>query len=99
MEGRKCVVGAVHWSDELQRALEREIEAGRASSVAEFVEDAAWLLMEDAVLDDPEIAQAALAGIADSEAGRYTTIDTPDDARRFHAEAMERALRRLGNVD
>lgn len=90
-------MGAVQLSDELQRAIEREVEEGRASSIAEFVEEAAWRLMDDTILNDEEIVQAALAGIADSEAGRYTTIATPEDAQRFHEETMARVLKRLEN--
>ncbi len=81
-------MGAVLFSDEIQHAIERQVEAGRATSAAAFVEEAVLRLIDDAHAEDGEICRAVVAGIADIEAGRYTILATPEDRLLLHERMM-----------
>jgi Arc/MetJ-type ribon-helix-helix transcriptional regulator len=76
-------MGAVQLPDELQRAIDRQVAEGRAASAAAFVEEAVLRLLDDARAEEDEIVAVAEAGIADIEAGRFITIETPEDMQRL----------------
>lgn len=84
-------MGAVQLPDELQRVIERQVAEGRATSAVAFLEEAVLRLIDDARLEDDEVRAAVQAGIADIEAGRYTTVATPEDSQRL----LEQMLARL----
>jgi Arc/MetJ-type ribon-helix-helix transcriptional regulator len=81
-------MGAVQLRDELQRAIERQVAEGRATSAAAFVEEAVLRLIDAAELEEQEVLAAAQAGIVDIEAGRFTAINTPEDGQRLHERMM-----------
>jgi Arc/MetJ-type ribon-helix-helix transcriptional regulator len=83
-------MGAVQLPDELERAIERQVEQGRAASAAAFLQEAVSRLIEDAEAEEDEIRRAAAAGIADIEAGRFTTVATPEDERALGERLMAR---------
>lgn len=83
-------MGAVQLSDELQRVIERQVAEGRATSAAAFLEEAVLRLIEGARLEEQEIVTSAQAGITDIEAGRFTTVSTPEDEQRLHERMMAR---------
>lgn len=83
-------MGVVQLPDELQRAIERQVEAGRATSAAAFLEEAVLRLIDDAHAEDGDIRGAAHVGVADIEAGRYTTLATPEDSQLLHERMMAR---------
>ena len=81
-------MGAVQLPDALQRLIDRQVQQGRASSTLAFVEEAVSRLIDDAQAEEDDISAAAQAGLADAEAGRYTTITSPEDGQRLHARLM-----------
>lgn len=83
-------MGAVQLPDELQREIERQVAEGRAASAAAFLEEAVLRLIDDGRREEHEIAATAQAGVADTEAGRFTTINTPDDGQRLHERMIAR---------
>lgn len=88
-------MGAVQLPDELLQMIERQVDEGRAKSAAAFLEEAVLRLIEDARSEEDEIREVAQAGIADMDAGRYTTIATPDDEQRLHERMMARLHQNL----
>jgi Arc/MetJ-type ribon-helix-helix transcriptional regulator len=81
-------MSAVQLPDELQRAIERHVAEGRATSAAAFLEEAVLRLIDDAAREDDEIQSAAQAGVADMAAGQFSTIATPDDRRQLEDRMM-----------
>lgn len=83
-------MGAIQLPDEIQRMIERQVEEGRATSAAAFLEEAVLRLVEDANAEEEETRRVAQVGIADMEAGRYVTVATPEDSQRLHERMMTR---------
>lgn len=83
-------MGAVQLPDELQRAIERQVAEGRATSTAAFLEEAVLRLIDDARLEDDVVRGAAQARIADIAAGRYTMVATSVDGQRLQEHMMAR---------
>ena len=83
-----------HLPDHLRSIIERQVAEGRAASGEQFLEDAVRRHAEDLEAED-ELAAIAEAGIADIEAGRYTTVSTPEDGEALHQRMMERLRARL----
>ncbi len=88
-------MGVVQLPDELQRVIEQQVAEGRAASPAAFLEEAVMRLVDDARSEEEEVFAAVQAGIADIEAGRYTTVASPDDERLLHERLMARLRARL----
>jgi Arc/MetJ-type ribon-helix-helix transcriptional regulator len=82
----------VQLPDDIQRLIEREIAAGHAVSAAAFGEEAVLRLADDFRADDDALLQMVEAGIADIEAGRYTTIATPKAGQAMLEEMMAEAI-------
>jgi Arc/MetJ-type ribon-helix-helix transcriptional regulator len=80
----------LHLPDDLQRVIDRHVAEGRAPSAAAFLEEAVMRLVEDNAAEDADIHAAVAAGDADVEAGRYRSITTPADERRFFDDLMAR---------
>jgi len=80
--------------DDIKESIERQVASGRVASEADFLVEAARRYAEDLEGED-EIVAEALAGIADSEAGRHVTIATPADAKTHHKQTMTRLRQRL----
>lgn len=76
--------------DELSNLIEREVAAGKAASEAEFLIEAARRYFESQELED-ELVDVAEAGIAQAEAGHYTTIATSDEGAAW----LERKMAKL----
>jgi predicted transcriptional regulator len=87
-------MGMIPLSDEVQRLVEREVAAGRASTPTAFVEAAVLRLTEEAQRQDEEMAEVAAEGIADIEAGRYVTIASEAEMRRLFDGMLERVRAR-----
>jgi len=83
--------GKVHLPGHIKESIDGEVTAGRVASETEFLVEAARRYAEDLEGED-EIVTEALAGIADSEAGRHVTIATPADAETHHKQTMTRLL-------
>jgi Arc/MetJ-type ribon-helix-helix transcriptional regulator len=88
-------MGATQLPDELQRAVEQQVEQGRATSAAAFLEEAVLRLLEDAESEEDDIRRAADSGIADIEAGRYVTVATPEDRQQLDQRLMSRLRENL----
>ncbi len=87
-------MGAVQLPDELKTVIERQVAEGRVENEAHFLEEAVRRFAAE--LDaEGEIVALAHAGIADIEAGRFTTIATPEDAEALHERTMARLRARL----
>jgi Arc/MetJ-type ribon-helix-helix transcriptional regulator len=84
------LMSTIQLPDELQRAIEQQVEQGRATSPAAFLQEAVLRLLEDTEAEQADIRRAAEAGIADMEAGRYVTVATPEDARLLDERLMAR---------
>jgi Arc/MetJ-type ribon-helix-helix transcriptional regulator len=89
-------MGAVQLPDELKRAIDRQVEQGRATSAAAFVEAAVLRLLEDTQAEEDDIQGAAEAGTADIAAGGYVTVATSEDSRILHERMMARLRESLG---
>ena len=67
---------------------------GRATNSAAFVQEAVSRLLEDTDAERDDIERAALAGLADAEAGR-TTIATAVDEQDLYERLITRLQDRL----
>ena len=83
-------MGVVQLSDELQRVVERQVAEGRATSLTAFLEEAVARLVDESRAEEEAIWQAAEAGLADIEAGRMTTVATPEDRQLLQERLMAR---------
>ena len=83
-----------HLPDHLRSIIERQVAEGRVASEEQFLEDAVRQHAEVLEAED-ELVAIAEAGIADIEAGRYTTISTAGDGEALHQRIMERLHARL----
>jgi predicted transcriptional regulator len=86
---------AIQLPNDLQRAIDQQVQQGRAPSVLAFVEQAVSRLIDDAQAAVGDIIAAAQAGIADAEAGRHITVASPEDSERWQALLLSQALGRL----
>jgi Arc/MetJ-type ribon-helix-helix transcriptional regulator len=80
--------------DDLKQIIDRQVAEGRAASAADYVREALRRYAEDLEYET-EIVTEAQAGIADIEAGRYTTIASPEDTEALHERTMARLRDRL----
>lgn len=88
-------MGVVQLPDELQRVIERQVADGRAASPTAFLEEAVMRLIDETRIEEGELHQVVKAGAADIDAGRYTTVATPEDERRLQDGMMARLRARL----
>jgi Arc/MetJ-type ribon-helix-helix transcriptional regulator len=88
-------MGAVDLPDELIRTIEQQVAAGRAPSADAFLQRAVARYAEELEAEAEEIDQVVAAGLADIEAGRFTSIATPEDSEAFHQHIMARVRERL----
>ncbi len=88
-------MGAVQLPDELERVIERQVAEGRAASPAAFLEEAVRRLVEETRAEEDDVRQAAEAGVADIDAGRYTTVATQEDGQLLRERLMTRLRARL----
>jgi predicted transcriptional regulator len=88
-------MGAIQLPDGLQRAIDLQIQEGRAPSVLAFVEEAVSRLIDDARAEEGDIVAAVEAGLADAKAGRYITVTSAEDSERLQALLLSQALGRL----
>ncbi len=88
-------MGVVQLPDELERVIERQVAEGRAVSPAAFLEEAVMRLVDETRAEEEAVRQAAEAGLADIEAGRFTTVATPEDGRLLQEHLMARLQARL----
>ena len=73
--------------EQLQDVIDRQVADGRVASQDAFLIEAARRFAGDLALED-DIRGEAHAGIADAEAGRFATINTPKEAIAHHARTM-----------
>jgi predicted transcriptional regulator len=83
--------------DDLKELIDREVTEGTAASEADFLIEAARRYIEELALDN-EIVAGAEAGVADAEAGRYTTIATSGDAEAWYERKMAKLRERLATA-
>ena len=88
-------MGVVQLPDELERVIERQVAEGRAASPAAFLEEAVMRLVDETCAEEEAVQQVAEAGLADIEAGRYTTVATPEDVQLLQERLMARLQARL----
>ena len=88
-------MGVVQLPDALQRVIERQVAEGRAASPAAFLEEAVMRLVADTASEEDDLRRAAEAGSADIAAGRYASVETPEDERRLRDAMMARLRSRL----
>ena len=80
--------------EHLRSLIERQVAEGRVASEQQFIEDAIRRHAEDLEAED-ELVSLAEAGIADVEAGRYSTVSTDEDSEALHRRMMDRLHARL----
>ncbi len=83
-------MGAVQVPDEFVRVIERQVAEDRATNVTTFVQEAVSLLLEDTDTEQDDIERAALAGLADADAGHTTAIATDADKQALYDRLMIR---------
>lgn len=88
-------MGAVQIPDELERLIKRRVAEGQATTLTAFVQEAVSRLLDDMDTEQDDLERAALAGLADAEAGRTTTIATAADEQALHDRLMSRLRDRL----
>lgn len=88
-------MGAIQLRDELQDVIEQQVAKGRVPNADAFLEEAIARYAEELQAEAEEIDQVVAAGRADIEAGRHTTIATPEDSEVFHERVMARVRERL----
>jgi len=88
-------MGVVQLPDELERVIERQVAEGRAASLAAFLEEAIMRLVDEAHAEEEAVRQAAETSLADIEAGRYTTLASPEDQQLLQERLMARLQARL----
>ena len=88
-------MGVVQLPDALQRVIERQVAEGRAASLVAFLEEAVMRLVDEAFAEEGAVRQAVEAGLADIEAGRFTTVATPEDEQLLRERLMARLQARL----
>lgn len=81
-------------TERLSAFIDRQVDSGRHQNASEVVREAlrfyeSELELQEAYLD--EVRSAAARGIADIERGRFTTVNSSDDARGLRARINERA--------
>jgi Arc/MetJ-type ribon-helix-helix transcriptional regulator len=91
-------MGAVRLPDELQRVIERQVAEGRAASPTAFLEEAVRRLVDDTSTEEDELRRVVEAGSTDIDAGRYTTVATPEDGQRLQ-DGMVARLRSCLSAD
>lgn len=52
-------------------------------------------LIDNGHAEEDAISAAVQAGVADAEAGRYTTISSAEDSQRLHARLMAQVFESL----
>ena len=92
-------MSVVQLPDELHRMIERQVAEGRAISSAAFLEEAVRRLVDETRSEEEELLQVVEAGLADIEAGRYTTVSTVEDEQRVHDRVLARLRARLPTSD
>ena len=90
-------MGVVQLPDELQRVVERQVAEGRAVSPTAFLEEAIMRLVDEAIAEEDELRRTVEAGLADIDAGRYTTVATLEDERHLRDGMMARLRSRLSS--
>ncbi|MEA2726295.1 MAG: hypothetical protein QOF70_770 [Acetobacteraceae bacterium] len=83
--------------DELEHRVEREVAEGKAGSDSELLIAALREYFDNRDLDD-ELVAVAEAGIADAEAGRFTTIATREDGEAWLERKMSKLRKRLATT-
>jgi predicted transcriptional regulator len=84
----------VRLPETIQDGIDSRLAAGRIESTDADLIEASRRLAVDLAAEEEIVAEAE-AGIADAEAGRYKTIDSPGEAEALHAQTMARLLDRL----
>ena len=81
-------MGAVQLPDELERMIQRQVAEGRAASPVAFLEEAVRRLVDETRTEEDEVGRVIEVGIADIEAGRYTTVATRGDEQLLQERLM-----------
>lgn len=88
-------MGAVQLPDDLMRVIEQRVANGQATNLTAFVQEAVSRFLDDADAEQDDLERAALAGLADAEAGRTTTIATAANEQALHDRLMTQLRDRL----
>ncbi len=83
-------MSVVQLPEELQQVIDRQVAMGRAASEATFLAEAVACYAAVLDADEQSMVAAAEAGIADIEAGRFRSIDSPKDLHLWQAEVSQR---------
>lgn len=88
-------MGAIQLPERIERLIEEKIAEGRAPDAASLVEEALLRLFEGDARYDDELARVIEEGEADFAAGRYVTLETPEDFQRFGDDLITRVRQGL----
>lgn len=88
-------MSAVQVSDDRRQLINRQVAAGRATGVAEFIEAAVRLYADELETDDAALVAAAEQGLSALRSGDFTTIDGPRSQRAFWESVGKDASLRL----
>lgn len=88
----------VSLSPELEALIQEKVKSGDYNSASEVVREALRLLKEQDLLKElrrEEIRREVMKGVADMEAGRYTTISNKTDAEKMISKIKREGRREL----
>jgi antitoxin ParD1/3/4 len=86
-------------TDRQAELVERLVKSGRYQNASEVLRDGLRLVEQREAEDEARLRtlrDAVQVGIADMEAGRYTTLETADEIHEHISRLTENALRRDG---
>ena len=82
-------MGHIQIADHLKTIIDQQVTEGRAESQAAFLERAVQLYARVLIADEETVIAAADEALADIAAGRFITIDGPEDGARMMAEIWD----------
>lgn len=88
-------MGAIHLPERIERLIEEKVAEGRAPNAAALVEEALLRLVKGDERYEDELARVIEEGEADFAAGRYVTLETPEDFQRFGEDVMAKVRQSL----
>lgn len=87
-------MSSVDIPDRLKTIIERQVALGRATSIADYVEDA-LIAYADRIDAEADIAALVARADADLAAGRVAVVAGPADSDALHARTMDRLRARM----
>lgn len=88
-------MGAIYLPERIERLIEEKVAEGRAPDAATLLEEALLRLIAGDERYEDELARVIEEGEADFAAGRFVTLETPEDFKRFGDDLMAKVRQSL----